>query len=161
MSSTMNRPGRAPLAAGILALALVGGLVGCSKPKPAPAPAPAPTAAPVPAPVSQLRVTGLTVGRVLGADKSIAQPVDTFAPTDTIYASVRTEGSAASAMLMARWTYDGTQPVEESSQAIAPAGGVNYTEFHVSKPDGWPAGNYEVEILLNGQSVQRQAFKVN
>ena len=145
-------------AAATTALALLAGLAGCSKP--APAPAPAPTAAHAPAPVTPLMVTGVTVGRVLGADKSIVQPVDAFAPADTIYASVRTDGSSAGATLMARWTYDGTQAVEESSQAIAPSGGVTYTEFHVSKPDGWPAGNYEVEVLLDGQSVKRQAFKV-
>jgi hypothetical protein len=25
-------------------------------------------------------------------------------------------------------------------------------EFHVSKPDGWPAGDYEVEVMLDGQA---------
>ena len=33
-------------------------------------------------------------------------------------------------------------------------------EFHVSKPDGWPAGNYQVEVLLNDQVVQTKKYSV-
>ena len=156
---------RARIAAAVLGLTLIGILPGCSKPKQAPAPVPAPRPAPTavqPAPpANPMRVTGLTVGRTVAADKSITERVDAFMPTDTFYASVRTEGMSSSATLMARWTFDGGQVVDESSQTIGSNGSVNYTEFHVSKPDGWPVGAYEVEILLNGTSVQRQSFRVN
>lgn len=155
---------KARIATAVLGLGLLPILLGCSKPdSPAPAPAPAPrTTAAAPAPAANpMRVTGLTVGRTVAADKSIAERVDVFLPTDTFYASVRTEGMSNSATLMARWTYEGGQLVDESSQTIASNGSINYTEFHVSKPDGWPVGGYEVEILLNGASVQRQSFRVN
>jgi hypothetical protein len=38
--------------------------------------------------------------------------------------------------------------------------GASVTEFHVSKPDGWPAGHYEVAISLNGTEVARNGFDV-
>jgi hypothetical protein len=35
------------------------------------------------------------------------------------------------------------------------------TEFHVTKPDGWPKGSYKVEVFLNGNSVETESFKVS
>ena len=148
----------ARVAAGLLGIAITI-LAGCST-APAPKPLP-PAAAPAPAPVvPSWRVTGVTLGRTVGADRSVAERVDAFAPTDTIYASVRTEGSATTATIKARWTYGAGQLVSEGTQTVAPAGGVNYTEFHIAKPDGWPAGAYDVEVFLNGASVQHAAFRV-
>ena len=51
------------------------------------------------------------------------------------------------------------QVVDESSRTIAPTG-AEVTEFHVSKPDGWPAGAYEVAISLDGQAVETRSFTV-
>ena len=34
------------------------------------------------------------------------------------------------------------------------------TQFWVSKPDGWPLGNYNVEVLLDGKSVHNARFAV-
>ena len=153
MSNTSAR-----LAAGFLGLTILAALSGCA-PKPKPLP---PVSAPAPTPtVTPLSVTGVSLGRSLAADKSIADRTDSFAPTDTIYASVRTEGSSSNATIMARWMYEAGQVVEEASQTIAPVGGSSFTEFHVSKPDGWPTGSYAVEVFLNGTSAQRQAFRVN
>jgi hypothetical protein len=51
--------------------------------------------------------------------------------------------------------------VDESTQNIAPTGSAaTVTEFHLSKPDGWPAGGYKVEVLLNGTSAGTRDFKV-
>jgi len=72
---------------------------------------------------------------------------------------VRTEGSASAATLKARWTYEGGQVVQESSQTIVPTG-TAVTEFHVAKADGWPKGAYKVEVFLNGNSVETESFKV-
>jgi hypothetical protein len=50
--------------------------------------------------------------------------------------------------------------VDESRQNITPTGSTTVTEFHLSKPDGWPAGGYKVEVLLNGISAGTREFKV-
>jgi len=106
-----------------------------------------------------VRVSHLDMGRSLAADKTIDGNADSFKPNDTIYASVATEGSAPTATLKARWTYQDGQIVRESTQTIAPTGDAR-TEFHVSKPDGWPTGKYKLEVLLNGSSAATKDFEV-
>jgi len=49
--------------------------------------------------------------------------------------------------------------VKEDSATITPTGPAT-TEFHIAKPDGWPMGSYQVEILLHGKSVATKSFKV-
>jgi hypothetical protein len=108
-----------------------------------------------------VRVTEVDVGRSIGADKRINDnaATDEFGRNDTIYASVATEGNASGAALSARWTFEDGQVVDESSQTIAGSGPA-VTEFHISKPDGWPVGKYKVEIRLNGQTVESKDFEV-
>jgi hypothetical protein len=106
-----------------------------------------------------VRVTDVTLGRSVGGDKAITDRTDTFRPNDTIYASVATEGSANSATLRARWTFEDGQVVDDSTRTIAP-NNRERTEFHIAKPDGWPAGRYEVEVFLDNQSVETKRFEV-
>ena len=144
----------------LLTLALVAlGLAACKKDAPpAPAPVPAPKTAPAPAAVG---VSATTLGSAVGADKKVTQARDAFAKGDTIYASIDTSGSG-NATLKARWTYTAggkSVPVKEDSQTIQ-ATGPSTTEFHVSKPDGWPVGDYQVEILLDDKVVQTKKYSV-
>ncbi len=152
----------------ILVAALMGAfaLSACGKkeePAPAPpvvvvpAPAPAPTAPP-PATVP-VAVTSVDLGTAVGPDQKVTVATTSFAPKDTIYAAVSTTGTAPNALLNAKWSYQDGQTVNESSQTIAPNGDA-VTSFHISKPDGWPAGNYKVDISLNGTSVASKDFSV-
>ena len=106
-----------------------------------------------------VRVSQIDMGRTLSADKKVTDNTESFKPNDTIYASIATAGSAATATLKARWTYQDGQVVNESTQAIAPAGDAR-TEFHISKPDGWPTGKYKLEVFLNGSSAATRDFEV-
>jgi hypothetical protein len=106
-----------------------------------------------------VKVTDVTLGRAIGGDKAISDSTDKFHPNDTIYASVTTDGSAPSATLRARWTFEDGQAVDESSRTIAP-NNRERTEFHISKPNGWPAGKYKLEVFLNDQSVETKTFEV-
>lgn len=136
----------------LIATAVVAGAA-CNKKKETPPPPPVPSVA------QAVTVVGVTLGKEVGADKKVTTATETFAPTDTIYASVNTDGSALTASLSARWTYQDGQTVKEETQPITPAGPAT-TEFHISKPDGWPAGNYAVEILVNGVSARKASFRV-
>lgn len=150
----------------ILAAALMT-VAACGKkeepPKPSAAPAP-PTAAQAPAPApapAGVMVGAISIGNALGADKKVTAATDTFSKGDTFYVSVDTTG-AGSATLKARWTYhkDGkTVVVKEDTQTIAPTGPAT-SEFHVSKPDGWPVGEYEVEVFANDKSAGVKKFSV-
>jgi len=106
-----------------------------------------------------VRVSQVDMGRSLNADKTINDNTDSFKPNDTIYASIVTEGTAATATLKARWTYQEGQVVNESTQTIAPTGNAR-TEFHISKPDGWPTGKYKLEVFLNGSSAATRDVEV-
>jgi hypothetical protein len=144
--------------ASTLALLLVSlplALAGCQRSETPAAPgvdSPPPAAAP-------FRVTSVELGSAIGADKRIAAPTTRFAPTDTIYASVLSEGSAGSVTLTARWTYEDGQTVTESTETIAPTGAAA-TEFHIARPSGWPAGRYRVEITANGAPAGAREFEV-
>ncbi|HVF35651.1 MAG TPA: hypothetical protein VND91_10055 [Candidatus Saccharimonadia bacterium] len=124
-----------------------------------PAPAPAPTPLPAPAPVPAVTIANIELGNAVGADNRVMTPAMAFAPADTIYAAVSTNGAAPSSTITARWTFQDGQVVNESSQTIAPTGPA-VTTFNIAKPDGWPAGRYKVEILIDGKSVGQREFDV-
>jgi hypothetical protein len=106
-----------------------------------------------------VRVTDVTLGRSVGEDKAIADRTETFQASDTIYASIATDGSANSATLRARWTFEDGQVVDESTRTIAP-NNRERTEFHIAKPTGWPAGKYKLEVFLDNQPAETKNFEV-
>ena len=108
---------------------------------------------------STVKVTDVSLGRALAGDKSVSDSTDKFRANDTIYASVTTDGSSPSATLRARWTFEDGQTVDESTRTIAPSNRER-TEFHISKPNGWPAGKYQVQISLNGTPAKSAEFVV-
>lgn len=148
---------------GLAALAL--GFAGCKKE--APPPPPPPPAAPVPAPKVEapapapVGVASITLGKAIGADKKVTAATDTFAKADTIYASVDTTGTG-NATLKAKWTFhkgDKTADVSEETATIAATGPAT-SEFHVSKPSGWPPGDYQVAITLGDKPAGTKKFTV-
>lgn len=137
-------------------------LAACGKKEPLAAPPP-----PAPAPVAVVAVpagvtlSAVSLGKSVGADKKVGVATEVFAKGDTIHASIDTTG-VGSATVVAKWSYtkDGkTAAVKEETATIAPTGPAT-TEFHISKPDGWPVGDYTVEILVNGTSAATKSFKV-
>ena len=143
--------------AGIFVLATLA--AACQK-KEAPGPAAEATpSAPAGIEAPALRVTDVQLGAAVGADKRVTEPKETFSPKDTIFVSVVTEGSAPSATVSARWTFQDGQVVKEDSRSIAPSG-TEATEFSIQKPDGWPTGDYKVEIKLDGTTAETKSFKV-
>lgn len=146
--------------AGALALSACGKKEEPAPPPPVTAPMPAPTAPPPAAPVAApVAVESVELGTAVGADQKVTAATTTFAPKDTIYAAVSTTGAAPTAAINAKWTFQDGQTVNESSQTIAPTGAA-VTAFHISKPDGWPVGNYKVEISLDGKPVSSKDFSV-
>jgi hypothetical protein len=108
-----------------------------------------------PAPTAQ--VTEVILGRDLDTDNRVTVQTDQFKANDVVYVTVLTSGSSPNSTLRAVWTDANGQVVDESQQVIASTG---VTEFHVSKPEGLPAGRYQVEIFLDGNSVQTKEFVV-
>ena len=161
---------RNPISSALL-VALLGAvaLVGCKKKEePAPVtttPPPAMTPAPAPAPMpATASVTSVDLGNAVGADMKVTAPSTTFAPKDTIYASIGTSTSDPAASvpgkLGVKWTHvDSNQTVNDETRDLNLTG-MGTTEFHIAKPDGWPKGKYKAEVTLDGAVVQTREFEV-
>jgi hypothetical protein len=146
----------------VLGIALLFTVVGCGKKE-----EPASTVTQEPSrpadPVTSSGVTAgsITLGKSVGSDKKVSAPAETFGKRDTIYASVETMGTGT-ATLKATWTYlqgGESKIVNEESRTIDATGPAT-TEFHITKPDGWPAGDYRVEFMLDDKSIGTKEFKV-
>ena len=161
-----RQPSQATLLRTAIAAALFAtlALTGCKKkdetamtPPPASEPA---TPAPMPTTTTTTTTTAMTVstvdlGNAIGADNRIATPMTSFGKTDSIHASVATDGSGGN--LTAKWTM-GDKVVNSQDKAV-PAG-PQVTEFSISKPDGWPLGHYKLEVMMGGNAVQTREFDV-
>ena len=145
----------------VVLAALLLALTACGKKEEPARKAEAPSAPAAPAPSAGVAVTAITLGTAVGPDKKVTKGTDNFGPKDTIYASVDTTGSGT-ATLKAKWTYrkNGQEAVvKEDTMTIAPTGAAT-NEFHISKPDGWPVGNYQVEIFVADKSAGTKTFTV-
>jgi hypothetical protein len=112
-----------------------------------------------PAATEEFKVANVMLGKRIGANKLITEPTFQFAPNDTVYVSIGTTGKADSSTLTAVWKFQTGQTVDSSSQTIRPSGPEN-TEFHISRPKGWPLGTYQVTVFANGDSVDAKNFVV-
>jgi len=134
-------------------------VTGCGKKASPPAEqaVPSPPAPAAPA----LMVASVELGNHAGVDKKISSPTAAFAPKDTFFVSVGTEGTAPQALLAVRWLFAAdSSTISTTTDTIAPTG-PSTTEFHlVSKSGGWPVGKYQVEVMLDGAPAGTQDFEV-
>jgi hypothetical protein len=120
----------------------------------------APGAAPAaPAASEEFKVGTVMIGKRISDAKLITEPTFQFAPADTVYVSIGTTGKSDSTALTAVWRFQTGQTVDSSTQVIRPDGPEN-TEFHISRPKGWPIGTYNVTVFANGDSVDGKNFVV-
>jgi hypothetical protein len=104
-----------------------------------------------------LEVANIQTGRSLNSDNSIGTHSTRFKPTDTLYVAVITENSGSSA-IVARWTLSG-KVVQETKKDVSYKGHAA-TEFHLQYPGSLPAGDYKVEILVDGKSAGVRDLRV-
>jgi hypothetical protein len=148
------------IAATLLPLLLTGSLA-CKKAEPPPPPPVTVPPTTAPAPVS---VSAVTLGNAIGADKKVAAALESFGVKDTIYASVDTVGTGH-AKVRALWSFvkgEKTAKVDDTTIEFD-ATGPSANEFHISKPSGWPKGDYRIEVFLNEGTAPAvsKAFKVS
>jgi hypothetical protein len=155
--------------AAVLALSACGKNDESTAPAPSATPPAAATAPAAPAPSSTapmamnnapaaVTFSSVELGSTVDANNKILASGTSFAPKDSIYASVDTSGSG-NAALAVKWTYQDGQVVHEDSKTLN-AMGPETTAFMISKPGGFPAGNYKVDISLNGNQVASKDFSV-
>ncbi len=107
-------------------------------------------------------ITEVETGRRVTSAHQVEEPVTSFAPTDTIWASVETRDTPAGTRILARWVYtEGTdeQVIGEETLTTANAG-TGYTSFFVANPEPWPEGDYEVRIGIGSEVKETKTFSV-
>jgi hypothetical protein len=104
-----------------------------------------------------LTVSAIQVGKSLNSDNSVAVQVTTFKRNDTIYAAILTEGTG-SATLGARFSYGG-RVISEPERRVSYRGAAA-TEFHIEYSGGFPPGDYDIELFMNGMSVGMRRVRV-
>lgn len=105
-----------------------------------------------------LSLSNIQVGRSLNPDRSVASITSLFKPNETIYVAVQTR-EAGSGAVGVKWMF-GTQVIDEPAKQVSYDGAAS-TEFHLQNSGGFPAGDYSVEIFLDGTSVGKRIFKVD
>ncbi|MGO1540155.1 MAG: hypothetical protein ACTHZI_00840 [Luteimonas sp.] len=109
------------------------------------------------------QVTRVEVGTQLDDDGAVAEAQTGLSSDDaTIFATVTTTSEAdipAGGNLAARWTYQDGQLVDERSVALSFTG-EDTTTFRIDNDEGWPAGSYTVEIILDGEVVETREFTI-
>ncbi len=101
------------------------------------------------------RVSLVMIGK--GSGSRVTEPTFQFAPQDTVYLSVATEGSGGVPTVSTAWRSQGGEIVQQSSQPIPPGGSVAFT---LAQPKGLKPGTYKVVVFLGNDSVDAKVFVV-
>lgn len=104
-----------------------------------------------------LTARSIQVGKSLNSDNSVGTLTTTFKPNDTIYAAVLTDGSGRGT-IGAKFTYGGRVIAEPEKRVSMKGSGA--TEFHIEYSGGFPPGDYDIELFLNGESVGTRRVRV-
>ena len=104
-----------------------------------------------------LAVTNIQTGRSLNSDNSIGTLTTAFKPNDTIYVSVLTDGSG-SATIGVKFSFQG-RVISEPEKKVSYRGAAA-TEFHIEYSGGFPPGEYDIEVVFNGQSAGMRKVRV-
>ena len=104
-----------------------------------------------------LKIETLQLGKSLNPDNSVGAHTTRFKPDDTVYVSLLSDEPGEGTVTV-KWIFGG-QVVSEAKKDVSymrPAA----TEFHLQNSGGFPAGEYRVDILINGQPAGSREFRV-
>ena len=107
---------------------------------------------------TELRVSNVMIGRQVGSGNRITEPTFQFAPQETVYVSVATEGVGGAGRVTAAWRSQTGEILQQTSEPVRPAG--ENTAFQLSQPKGMKPGTYKVIVFLGDDSVDTKVFAV-
>lgn len=120
------------------------------------------TPAPTEPPAATVDVTqavgSVTTCTAVDAEFRCAEPATTFAPEDTIYASVEIVDAPADVVISARW-FQGSDLIDEATFDVE-AGGAGFIAFDLTPDQALPPGDYAVEIYAADTLVEQVALLV-
>jgi hypothetical protein len=109
---------------------------------------------------TNVRVVGVDFGQQVDSSNRLTDESDTFAPSDTIYASVRTKGSSPKTVLGVRWKNATGDEINMNNIVIRPSGDTS-TLFALHHLVDLDTGQYSLDMRVNGKVVKTASFTVS
>ena len=107
---------------------------------------------------NDLDIEEVHLGRAVGADMRITDEVDDFAIGDSVYVSVKLEGTANAASLTARWTTESDSLIHEETKTVS-SSGEQWAWFSIATAN-LPEGDYELKLMVNGDEDEEKEFSL-
>jgi hypothetical protein len=117
-------------------------------------------ALPPPPELGEFKIVSVLLGKNLDADRIVQTDSESFGSKDKIYATVLSTGAHQGLRLQAKWLAPDGSTIAETEQPLVPTG-ATATSFNISNPEGWPEGEYELRIAINGSPMQARKFQVH
>ena len=100
----------------------------------------------------------------MATDEAGANQTTVFSPTDDFFVHFDVAGIEAGTPFQSRWyaldieDEDPNTPFQTIDYTYQE--GIGNIYFQLTNSDGWPVGNYKVEVYMNGTKVGEQLFSV-
>jgi hypothetical protein len=101
------------------------------------------------------RVSLVMIGK--GSGSRVTEPTFQFAPQDTVYLAVATQGSGGATTVSTAWRSQSGEIVQQSSEPIPANGSMAFT---LAQPKGLKPGTYKAVVFLGDDSVDSKVFVV-
>ena len=108
---------------------------------------------------AELSVLDIDIGKRVGTSHEVDDEIDTFAPKDTIYASVNTTGTVRPGAITSRWIFPDGSTLEAQARPPVADRDANLL-FFLTKPEGLPTGKYTFRVFVDGREVRSQEATV-
>ena len=155
---------------GLGLLLLASSVIACQPtPPPAPVPTPTPSPAPVPTPTPMVPSASLTEATMASEVDSFNAPIKTAGVfTDdisTIYCCAKLSNAPANTQIKAEWIYVGGERPDLLNcilfeNSLIKSGSHRLKFSQTRSESGWPLGNYEVVLYLNGEQNKVVPFSI-
>ena len=109
--------------------------------------------------LGEFQVVSVLLGNGVDAEHVVLADTRQLAAQQPIYASVLSVGAHQGLKLSADWIAPDGHSFAKSEQAIVPETDLA-TTFKVENAAGWPAGDYQVRIAIDGHTVRTESFTV-
>lgn len=105
-------------------------------------------------------IDGVTLSNEGDAEEGmLGSPKTRFAPTDSVYAEIKSNGTAGEYTIYAKWVDAEGNVLADYGVKIDEAG-PKRTIISLSKPDGWAVGQNRIELAINGAAQRTVTFEV-
>jgi len=102
---------------------------------------------------AELSVLDIDMGKTAGANNEVDDEIDTFARTDTIFASVNTSGTVRPGAITSQWTFPDGSTLDAEARPATTDRDANLL-FFLTKPEGLAPGKYTFRVLVDGNEVR-------